>query len=196
MQTQTHSLLALAALARRGTLSGGHKRNLAILFGSLLPDLFIYIAWPWLTLIRGESQERIWREIYFDAPMQGWGALFNSAPLYALIALIGWLTRKTLAGQLALVLALAALIHIATDLPVHAEDAHRHFWPLTDWRFHSPVSYWNPDYHARWVGSVEALLGLALCAILWRRFPAKWVKILLTLFALFYAASAILIWTR
>ena len=188
MQTQTHTLLALAALARRDN----PKRNLAVVAGSLLPDLFIYVAWPWLTLVRGESQARIWREIYFDAPMQAWGALFNSAPLYALVALGGWLARRTVAGQLALALALAALIHIATDLPVHAEDAHRHFWPLTDWRFHSPLSYWNPAYHARWVGSAESVLGLGLCALLWRRFPKLWVRITLALFAAFYLGTLVL----
>ena len=190
MQTQTHTLLALAALARRES----PRRNLAVAAGSLVPDLFIYLAWPWLTFVRGESQERIWREIYFDAPMQAWGALLNSAPLYAALALAGWLMRGRVLGVLLLVFSLAALIHVATDLPVHAEDAHRHFWPLTDWRFHSPVSYWNPAYHARWVGSVESVLGLGLCAVLWRRFPARWARVMLALLALFYFATLVARW--
>ena len=188
MHTPTHTLLALAALARRNT----PRRNLAILAGSLLPDLFIYLAWPWLTFVRGESQTRIWEDIYFDAPMQAWGALFNSAPLYAGVALGGWLARTTLAGRLALLFALAALIHIATDLPVHAEDAHRHVWPLTDWRFHSPLSYWNSAHHARWVGSAESLLGLGLCAVLWKRFSALWVHVVLAILAALYLANLVL----
>ena len=182
MQTQTHTLLALVALARRES----PRHNLAIISGSLVPDIFIYIAWPWLTFVRGESQERIWREIYFDGPMQAWGALFNSAPLYAALAALAWWQRGRIWGHLLLVFSLAALLHIATDLPVHAEDAHRHFWPLTDWRFHSPISYWNPAYHGRLVGMLEAMLGIGLCAVLWRRFIARWVRIALALCVLFY----------
>ena len=182
MQTQTHTLLALAALARRES----PRRNLAIIFGSIVPDIFIYTAWPWLTFVRGESQERIWREIYFAEPMQASGALFNSAPLYAALAALAWWQHGRMWGQLLLAFSLAALLHIATDLPVHAEDAHRHFWPLTDWRFHSPISYWNPAYYGRIVGLLEALFGIALCAVLWLRFPARWVRAMLALCVLFY----------
>ena len=189
--TQTHSLLALAALGRRDAT----RRNVTVLAGSLLPDVFIYIAWPWLTFVRGESQERIWRDIYFDTPMQTWGALFNSAPLYAALAVAGWFTRRSKFGTLLLAFSLAALIHIATDLPVHAEDAHRHFWPLTDWRFHSPVSYWNPAYGAQWVGMLEALIGIGLCVLLLRRFRARWTHIALWLLLASYTATLVLRWS-
>ena len=170
MQTPTHTLLALAALGRKGT----PRRNIAVVAGSLVPDLFIYVAWPWLTFVRRESQERIWSEIYFDVPMQTVGAIFNSAPLYAVMAAIGWRFREKVWGSLAMVFALAALIHIASDLPVHADDAHRHFWPITDLRFFSPISYWDPAHHGRWVGTLEALLGISLCTLLFFRFR-KWL---------------------
>ena len=189
--TQTHSLLALAALGRRDA----PRRNLAALAGSLLPDAFIYVVWPWLTFVRGESQERIWRDIYFDTPMQGWGALFNSAPLYAVLAAAGWVMRESALGTLLFVFSLAALLHIATDLPVHAEDAHRHFWPLTDWRFHSPVSYWNPAYGAKWVGTLEAVLGMGLCARLLWRYHLHWTRIALWLLLAGYALTLVLRWS-
>jgi len=185
MQTPTHSLLALAFLARKNE----PKRNAAILAGSLIPDLFIYVAWPWLTFVRGESQSRIWSEIYFDEPMQSVGAAFNSAPIYIGLAVLGWIFRRQMWGLLLCVFSLAALIHIATDLPVHAEDAHRHFWPVTDWRFFSPVSYWDPAHHGRWVGALEAVGGLGLCALLWRRFSSRWARAFLILIGLFYAAG-------
>jgi len=73
-------------------------------------------------------------------------------------------------------------------LPVHAEDAYRHFWPLTDWRFFSPLSYWDVNHHARWVGTVEVILAIGCIAWLWRKHPARWVRIALSLLALFYAA--------
>ena len=84
--------------------------------------------------------------------------------------------------------ALAALAHLAADLPVHADDAHRHFWPLTDWRFHSPISYWDRDHHGGLASMAEAVLGVVLCVVLWRRFGVAWVRVLLALAALTYVA--------
>lgn len=188
MQTPTHTLLALAVLARpeqRG-------RNRAVLIGSLIPDAFIYAAWLWLTFVSGEPQSRIWNEIYFDAPLQLIGAIFNSAPLYLLLAGAGFLFRRHIAGKLVLAVSLAALIHLAADMPVHAEDAHRHFWPVSNWRFYSPLSYWDGAHHARWASMFEAVMALGCIAVLWQRFPLKWARSVLTLFAVLYAALFII----
>jgi len=84
--------------------------------------------------------------------------------------------------------ALAALIHMATDLPVHAEDAYRHFWPLSDWRYYSEFSYWDPDHNAAWVSRFECLLALGCVAILWQRFPRRFIKTVLSLLTVFYIA--------
>jgi len=129
----------------------------------------------------------MWDELYFEAPMQNLIAWFNSIPIYAGLLLIGFATRSKHWGKLLIVFALAALIHMATDLPVHADDAYRHFWPLTDWRFISPISYWDVDHHADWVGKLDILIALGCIAILWRRFPARWVKITLSILAILYS---------
>ena len=100
---------------------------------------------------------------------------------------IGYFARSRVWGKLLLVLALAALIHIATDLPVHADDAYRHFWPLSDWRFYSPLSYWDNNHHAFWVSKVDIALALGSVAVLWKRHPTRWVKIALSLTLVFYA---------
>lgn len=130
----------------------------------------------------------MWRELYFAPSMQNLIAWFNSIPIYLGLIALGFLGRGKAWGKLLLVFAAAALIHMATDLPVHAEDAYRHFWPLTDWRFYSPLSYWDEAHHARWVGTVEIILAGGCIALLWRRHPAQWVKIALSLLALFYVA--------
>lgn len=169
---------------------------MAVFIGSLLPDAFIYVAWVYY-MMRGETQSQIWDVLYFQNPVQFWDAFFNSFPLYALIAALGWrLTsydkgRLKWLGECLIVFGLAALIHLSFDFPVHASDAHRHFWPVTDWRFYSPLSYWETDHHALWVGLCDAGLGIAAAAILWRRFPARWVKVLLSLLFLVYAAMII-----
>ena len=157
------------------------KRNIAVLAGSLIPDMFIYVAAIWLTVFAGVTHEELWDDIYFQDPMQTWGAIFNSLPLYATLAAIGVVFRQTTLGKLTLLFGLAAIIHILTDLPVHADDAHRHFWPVSDWRFYSPVSYWDKNYHAPWVMIVETALVLGSITILWRRFSARWVRLVLGL---------------
>ena len=156
--------------------------------GSLLPDVVIYLWAPYQMFIKGESGRRIWDELYFEAPMQNAIALFNSIPIYAVLAVIGFFARGKLWGKCLLVFALAALIHMATDLPVHGHDAYRHFWPLSDWRFYSPFSYWEADHHAGWVSLVETALAFASIFILWRRFPKLWVKIVLGLLTAAYIA--------
>ncbi len=49
--------------------------------------------------------------------------------------------------RIGMVCALSALVHMLCDLPVHHDDAHRHFLPLSTWRFESPLSYWDPKHH-------------------------------------------------
>ena len=179
MQTQTHLLLASAVLGRRAAKG----EQAAILAGAFLPDLSIYVLAGWAALM-GVPPRLVWDEMYWAEPWQTLSAISNSVFLWALVAAAGCLARRR---WLAL-LGLAALLHLAFDLPLHADDAHRHFWPLGDWRFRSPVSYWDPAHHGRIVGLIEAAGGAALCAVLWRRHPARWVRTLLALLALAYAA--------
>lgn len=184
MQSPTHILIVLAALSKpRDT-----KRNWAAFVGAVVPDAFIYIGWLWLTFVKGESQSRIWNEIYFDAPMQAAASLFNSIPLYIGLALLGWHFRTKTWGKLLSIFALAALIHIAFDLPVHNDDAYAYFRPFTDWRFISPLSYWDGDHHAGIISVVESLIAAAAIFILWRRFPKLWVKLILLILTMVYAA--------
>ena len=118
--------------------------------------------------------------------MQNLIAYFNSIPIYGVLALIGYFARAKTWGKLLLFFALAALIHMATDMPVHANDAYRHFWPLSDWRFYSPFSYWDRHHHAHWVGLVDVAIGMTSLVFLWRRFPEIWVKIILGLLVVGY----------
>ncbi|MGB0906566.1 MAG: hypothetical protein ACPGVT_03650 [Maricaulaceae bacterium] len=197
MNSPTHSLLALALLSKQGET----KRNWAVLIGSLFPDIVIYIWAPYQRFIKGESGARIWNELYFEAPMQDLIAVFNSIPIYAAIAVLGFAVMKkadaeaetTQYGPLLLFFALAALIHMTTDLPVHAHDAYRHFWPISDWRFYSPLSYYEAGKHSAWVSLFETALALCSIFILWRRFPKKWVRITLGIFAAIYIGLNIIL---
>ena len=165
---------------------------MAVFIGALIPDILIYIWAPYQMLIKGEPQSRIWDVLYFAPPMQTGIALFNSIPIYLLLAVVGFTRRATAWGKFVLFFALAALTHMATDFPVHDHDAYRHFWPLSDFRFYSPISYWEVDHHAGWVSLFEAAIGLIAIIVLWRRFPKLWVKIVLGVLALAYLALPVL----
>ena len=55
--------------------------------------------------------------------------------------------------------AASGLAHIACDFFLHHTDAHRQFWPFSDWRFRSPLSYWDSAHYGRVFRPFE--LGLA-----------------------------------
>lgn len=177
MQTPTHLLIAAAAFCRPGRTRG----NLAALSGGLAPDAFLIGLWGWSKL-NGVPERSLWNEVYWSAPVQLGQAISNSFPLFALVLALAVFLRSRVAA----VFAGAGLLHLATDFPVHGSDAHIHFWPFSDWRFQSPISYWEPDRYGFIVGGLEYLLAIVLIAVLWRRFRAQWVRGVLVLSATAY----------
>jgi len=188
VNSPTHSLLALALLSKKGH----DKRNWSIFIGSIVPDIAIYIWAPYQRFVNGVSGAEMWDKLYFEPPMQNLIAYFNSIPIYGILAALGYFARTKLWGQLLMVFSFAALIHMATDIPVHGHDAYRHFWPLSDWRFFSPISYYEQDLHGAWVSLIEAFIAIACIIVLWRRFPKLWVKIVLGLLAFLYVVLQVI----
>lgn len=178
-------------MAKPADSANGRLRNAAIVLGAFLPDAAIYFLFAW-SKVAGIPERIVWDELYFSDMWQDWVAAGNSAPLWLAMLIIGVVALRSgglhRLGILLFFMAAAALIHIAGDLPVHVDDAHRHLWPLSDFRFVSPISYWDPDHHGRQFMFVEAALGLALCAVLFRRFKALWVRAILALLLLVYIA--------
>ena len=181
MNTLTHVVAAAAVLARPDQ----PRRNRIVLFGALVPDLSIYVMCVW-ALATGNFDESLWSDIYWTEPWQTMGAVTNSVPLALLILSVGLVSKsvwlKVFAGAL--------LIHAALDFPLHADDAHRHFWPVTDWRFKSPVSYWDPDHYGLLGQMFDSVVLFASLAVLWRKFDGRKVRL-----ALFVFAVLGLIWT-
>ena len=182
MLTQTHVFTALAIWAKPKQTA----RNVAIIAGALVTDAFIYIGLIWYVGLKGHSVKSYFDDLYFQDNMQFWSALSNSLPLYGALAFTAWLARKRAGATLVCICALAAFSQSLIDLPVHAQDAHRHVWPLSDFRFISPISYWDPAYYGHIFGPLDMILGLACICVLWRRFTAKWSRIVLGLFAALY----------
>jgi len=182
----------------------------AIIFGALLPDLSLFIMFGYAKLA-GIPESVIWSEMYYSSFWQSAGATTNSIPIYLATALIAYIWMN--AGKnnnpsekpksdaihqgsvykdhyslahLLLVAALASLLHALTDLPLHHDDGHPHFWPFTHWIYSSPVSYWDSNHHADIWWPIECVLGLVLIVSLWRKTKRWWSKAALLVAAISY----------
>jgi len=74
---------------------------------------------------------------------------------------LAWLLAWRARMQVMMVFFASMLMHSLFDFPLHHNDAHRHFWPLSDFRFASPVSYWDPAYYGQWMAPLELIVVLA-----------------------------------
>ncbi len=206
MNTQTHILLACAVLlpavpnvskvvAKRGQV---FAFSLAAIVGAVLPDASIFVMWG-IAKAQGVAESVIWREWYFSDFWQLIGALSNSIPMYIALAVVAYLFggrfrtsnhSNALWASLLLILSVAALLHVVTDLPLHHDDGHPHFWPFSGWIFSSPVSYWDPNHYGKIWSLIEIGLALLLVTMLWRRFKNRIVRALLILVSLSYVVVA------
>ena len=145
---------------------------LAITAGALLPDLPMVGFYLLEGIGFGTPERVIWGQLYFEPGWQSFFDAFNSLPLIALAALFAWRARATAA--LAFLASMA--LHCLADLPLHREDAHAHFWPLSSWRFLSPISYWDPRHGGLVFLGAELALLVAAPFVLRRRSRAwGWV---------------------
>jgi len=189
MNTQTHLLLASALFARPGRQN--RLRNAAVISGALLPDAVIFVMFAWSKLI-GAPESEVWSTWYFNPPWLTAIDWMNSLPLFGVVLLVGLALPKDPPGlnalsSVLLLFALAAITHLLGDLPLHVDDGHAHFVPLSEWRFVSPVSYWDPRHFGNIFSLLELALGLMLIVILWRRFTARLVRALLLFAVIAYA---------
>jgi len=164
----------------------------AIVAGALLPDVPMFLFYAWARL-NGLSERSIWRDGYFDPGWQAVFDTFHSFPLLGLAWLMAWRARMT---SLSLFFA-SMFMHSLFDFPLHHSDAHRHFFPFSNFRFASPVSYWDPAWHGQIVGAIELIAVVAGGAWLLRTARSLWLKrcvaAILFLYLLFWG-FAMAIW--
>jgi hypothetical protein len=149
MNTPSHAIVNLAVFSQFSQPQG----NLAIAVGAILPDLPIFWFYLWAKFIQKLPERQIWSESYWQPGLQNWVALFHSIPVAIFAAILadycGWETGKFIF--------MSMVIHSLGDLPVHHDDAHRHFFPISDYRLISPISYWDPQHYGRIVAGVEVV---------------------------------------
>jgi hypothetical protein len=179
MNTPAHAIINLLILSRNPS----HPKTAAIICGALIPDLIIIVFYAWQLLL-GNTENQIWSVEYYRPAWQAWIDSFNSIPLISVAILLSWQTRH----YLLLAFFTSMLLHCLGDLPVHHTDAHRHFFPFFEWRFESPVSYWDAGHHGRWASLVEFISALAASAFMYWRWTLlrPWVAGTLAVYLLYW----------
>jgi len=170
MNTPTHITLAIALLGEKNK----SKKNRCILLGALVPDVAMFFLFFYEVII-GTPQRIIWNEKYFSPLWQNTVDSFNSFPIFIALLILS-IYKK---WHLFTAFCLAALLHVATDFPLHNDDAHRHFYPFSDWRFESPISYWDPNFYGHYWSILEIIILLVTSYITWNYISNLYIKILL-----------------
>ena len=114
----------------------------------------------------GKTRSSVSLRAYHDLSWQAFFDVFNSLPLLAL----GVPVARRLARPHAAVLFLSMMLHAVCDFALHRKDAHRHFFPFSDWRFQSPVSYWDPRHYGGIVTTIEMVVVVAGAVVLFKQY--------------------------
>ncbi len=161
MHLPVHVILNALVLGR------GRWRSawMAVTGGAIFPDVPMLVFYGYQRVFLGRSEYVIWSSDYFQQQWQFVFDLFHSIPLISATAFIAWRAR----ASLWLVFFLSMFLHVLGDLSLHNDDAHAHFLPLSDWRYISPVSYWDPQYYGHYIAAAEVALVFVGALVLTRR---------------------------
>ncbi len=138
----------------------------SFVFGALAPDIWLYLCVllyiPISKFILWNSTEYTFRhmfdELYFEHPI--WIFAYNilHAPLTLVLFLWAVYLLQNYLGKHYKILQwfiLGCMLHSALDIPLHHNDGPRIFYPFSDYRFMSPVSYWDTNYYANYIIPLE-----------------------------------------
>lgn len=194
VNTPTHALLSLLLLGTRVNRAGA----LALVVGGIAPDIPMFLLYAWATWVASLPGSVIWSETYYEPGWQAAVDAAHSVPIALAFVAMGLARTRTVPTlrppQHPLTLFGASLIlHSAFDLPVHHDDGHRHFWPLSNWRFDSPISYWDPCCQGPTVALLEVTAMLGAVFVLWRRMRGGLTRWTLGVLGLVYGAGLVVL---
>lgn len=184
MNTPAHLIFGLAAFGK----VDAPWVTAAALAGAMIPDLSLYLMAGVHLLVLGTDPQVVFGQLYFSDLWQSVFRIDNSIVLWG----IGLGLAIALRSGWGIALCGAALLHLGLDFLLHHDDGRAHFWPISNWIFQSPVSYWDPAHYGRIVGVVEIIASLLACVWLWRRFVGKWMRGLIAVLALLESLPAII----
>ena len=172
MNTPSHMLIGAALFARPlvpATL-------FAALVGGLAPDLPMFAMVLWATRVVGVPEHEVFGTLFFSETWQSVFAVDHGILVWGgLLGLAIWRRNvivRAFAG--------AGLLHALADFLTHNDDARRQLWPVSDWVFRSPVSYWDARFYGTQFAMFEvALVVMLTAALCWRL--SRWRERLLVL---------------
>ena len=171
MNTPSHMLIGAAVFAQ--PMAPGVM--LAALAGGLVPDIPMFVMVLWSTRVLGIPEHEVFGQLYFS---EGWQAVFAVDHGFlvwgALLGLAIWRGHAILRA-----FAGSGGLHALADFLTHNDDARRQLWPLTDWVFRSPVSYWDARFYGNVFAGFELALVILLSALLLRRLRSRWERLLI-----------------
>ncbi|MEL6373485.1 MAG: cobalamin biosynthesis protein CobQ [Pseudomonadota bacterium] len=183
MNTPTHMLMGAVCFGR----SGRAATTVAAMAGGVIPDLPAIVMVLFARYVQGVPMPTIFRDLYFSP---SWQAVIG--PTHSFLTWGALLAVAMVAGFVLLrIFALSGLLHCAIDFPLHHDDGHRQFWPLSDWRFQSPVSYWDPAHYGGIVAPLEMGLAVVLAVILFARHTSTPARIAFGAVLVLYAAQIV-----
>lgn len=175
MNTPAHLIFGLASFGK----TGNPRVTSAALVGAFIPDLSLYAMFAWSTWVKGISPHTVFREYYYSPEWQQVFAIDNSFILWGVVLIFAlWGNKPVL-----IAFSGAAFVHLCLDFPLHNHDARMHFWPLTNWVFISPFSYWDTQFHAGAIAPLELAVSMILCAALLARYVSAWSRALIVMLA-------------
>jgi hypothetical protein len=198
MNTQSHVIMGAVFFGR-----GISAKAWAGALGGVTPDVPMILIVITLKLA-GVPAHTIFDDMYWQNWWQVTNGLAHNFWLWGGLVVLALVMRDRLSTSArnfdrwtALSLfAGSALLHSAIDFLCHREDAHMSFWPVTRWKFISPVSYYDRAHYGMWFSLFEAGLSLILAAVLFRQFSSRILKLWLAFaMAMYVAVPAYFIFT-
>ena len=180
MNTPSHVIINLALLGRK------NKQNLnaPILIWAVLPDATMFVFYAIQKLVLKNPERQIWDVEYYKPFWQNTFDPFNSFPLIAMAFALAYYKKS--ATWMALTASM--FLHCLADFPLHTEDAHRHFWPFSDFRLDIGISYWNPAQGWHIVSILENLAVFIAAYFVFQILHYKASKYILILFVILQIA--------
>jgi hypothetical protein len=188
MNTQSHVIMGAVLMGR-----GVPAKAWAGALGGIIPDVPMLLIVITLKLL-GTPDRVIFGELYWQNWWQTTNAIGHNFWMWTGLVLLGLVMRERLSSSVKTfdgwttvsIFSGSALLHTAIDFICHREDAHMSFWPVTRWKFMSPISYYDPAHYGTWFSLFEAGLGLCLAVILFRQFSSSILRAALSIAILLY----------
>ena len=176
MNTPAHIIFGAAAFAHPNK----PKLTMAAIIGGLIPDLSLYLMVFWSYFVLGNNPDYIFNVQYYSLKWQSIFAIDNSFFVWAIILYFSILIQKNWLKAFAS----SAFLHLSLDFLLHSQDARRQLWPLSDWVFISPLSYWDKNHYGHVIGGLEILITLSLTIFLISKFGRSKLSFLFMIIAL------------